>query len=234
MLIRTTRGAPPSAETAQSLTRLLEEHYRLPHTLKAVFLERFSEGPKQARIESGTVYFRRPGQMRWEYEAPEKKLFLVDGKNSWFYVPFDHTVTKTPVKESSDWRTPLALLTRKTDLSRLCAQIDVISQQGIPPGHSVLRCAPKGANDAAQPEVHSAPSAQALSQSETYTAVVLEVDAETGELARIEIQQAGGIELEFRFGNWLTDIPLPAELFRFQVPPGVAIVDGTSPAQKSN
>ena len=233
LLIRPDRSAPLPAETAQSLTHLLEEHYRLPRTLKAVFLERFSEGPKEARIESGTVFFRRPGQMRWEYESPEKKLFLVDGKNSWFYVPFDHTVTKTPVKESSDWRTPISLLTRKTDLSRLCARIDVISQEGVPPGHSVLRCTPKGATDAAQPpESHAVASAQGLSETEAYTAVLLEVDAETGELARIEIQQAGGIELEFRFGSWQTDIPLSADLFRFQVPTGVAIVDGTSPVQK--
>ena len=82
--------------------------------------------------------------MRWEYDSPEKKLFLVDGKTTWFYVPYDHTVTKAPVKESSDWRTPLALLTGKADLSRLCSQIDVIAQKGIPAGHAVLRCLPKG------------------------------------------------------------------------------------------
>ena len=67
--------------------------------------------------------------MRWEYDSPEKKLFLVDGKTTWFYVPYDHTVTKAPVKESSDWRTPLALLTGKADLSRLCSQIDLITSK---------------------------------------------------------------------------------------------------------
>ena len=49
-----------------------------------------------------------------------------------------------------------------------------------------------------------------------------------GELARIAIRQTGGIELEYRFGNWQLDIPLAADLFRFQVPVGVAIVDGAS------
>jgi outer membrane lipoprotein carrier protein len=234
-LTRGSTAAAQSAASAKSLTRLLEEHYRLPRTLQAVFLERFSEGPKQARIESGTVYFRRPGQMRWEYESPEKKLFLVDGRNAWFYVPFDHTVTKTPVKESSDWRTPLSLLTKKTDLSHLCSQIDVVSQAGIPDGHSVLRCLPKGANEAGeQAQSHTMPAEQGLSESENYLEVLLEVDSSTGELARIEIHQAGGIELEYRFGNWQTDVPLSADLFHFQVPAGVAIVDGTSPSRDSN
>jgi len=155
--------------------------------------------------------------MRWEYESPEKKLFLVDGKTTWFYVPYDHTVTKAPVKESSDWRTPLALLTGKADLSRLCSQIDVITQRGIPAGHAVLRCLPKEAKG---------PSAD-----RDYTEVLLELDATSGELARIEIRQPGGIELEYRFGNWQSDIPLAGDLFRFQVPAGVAIVDGASLAE---
>jgi len=212
-------GVPESSsqqtsDSAKSLAHLLEEHYRQPRSLRAVFLERYSEGQKQARIESGTVYFRRPGQMRWEYDSPEKKLFLVDGKTTWFYVPYDHTVTKAPVKESSDWRTPLSLLTGKADLSRLCSLIDVVTQTGVPSGHAVIRCLPK--------------EAKGHSDENSYTEVLLELDTSTGELARIEIHQPGGIELEYRFGNWQTDIPLAGDLFRFQVPAGVAIVDGAS------
>lgn len=229
------RSDTESTASAKSLARLLEEHYRLPRTLQAVFLERFSEGPKQTRVESGTVYFHRPGQMRWEYESPEKKLFLVDGQNTWFYVPYDHTVTKIPVKESSDWRTPLALLTRKTDLSHLCSRIELVSQAGIPAGHSVLRCFPKRSNQSGHPaEAPSIPPDEGLSENEKYSEVLLEVDASTGELARIEIHQPGGIGLEYRFGNWQTDIPLSVDLFHFQVPAGVAIVDGESLPRVSN
>jgi outer membrane lipoprotein carrier protein len=206
--------AAQSSLSPQSLAHLLEEHYRTPHTLQAVFLERYSEGQKQSRVESGTVYFRRPGQMRWEYDSPEKKLFLVDGKMTWFYVPYDHTVTKAPVKESSDWRTPLALLTGKADLGRLCSKIDLVSQSGIPAGHSVLRCLPKQPKDAAG--------------GQDYTEVLMELETTSGELARIEIRQPGGIEMEYRFGNWQTDIPLAPGLFHFEVPKGVAIVDGAS------
>lgn len=208
--------SPPkqSSDSAKSLARLLEEHYRQPRTLQAVFLERYSEGQKQEKVESGTVYFRRPGQMRWEYESPEKKLFLVDGKTTWFYVPYDHTVTKAPVKESSDWRTPLALLTGKADLSRLCSQIELIKQPGIPNGHAVLRCLPKQAKNS--------------SEGNEYTEVLLEVDTSSGELARIDVRQPGAIDLEYRFGNWQSDVPLAGNLFRFQVPAGVAIVDGAS------
>src|SRR3984893_15964217 len=175
-------GVPESSsqqtsDSAKSLAHLLEEHYRHPRTLRAVFLERYSEGQKQARIESGTVYFKRPGQMRWEYESPEKKLFLADGKTVWFYVPYDHTVTKAPAKESSDWRTPLALLTGKVELSRLCSRVDLIEQKGVHDSHAILRCLPKGKRDAplAAQDESSQPTAGPPGDVD-FTEVLLEVD----------------------------------------------------------
>jgi outer membrane lipoprotein-sorting protein len=58
--------------------------------------------------------------------------------------------------------------------------------------------------------------------------VLLEVDKSSGELARIEIRQPGQIELEYRFGDWREDLPLADDMFRFQIPVGVAIVDGAA------
>jgi len=74
----------------------MEARYRSAKTLQATFLERYAENGSVLRSEAGTAYFRRPGKMRWEYERPEKDLFLVDGKTAWFYVPADHTVTRVP------------------------------------------------------------------------------------------------------------------------------------------
>jgi outer membrane lipoprotein carrier protein len=220
-------SSPKSEDSAKSLARLLEEHYRHPQTLEAVFLERYSESQKEARIESGTVYFKRPGRMRWEYESPEKKLFLADGKTVWFYVPYDHTVTKAPARESSDWRTPLALLTGKVELSRLCSRVDLAEQKGVPAGHAILTCLPKGEKKSPVP-AETSQTAVGPAGDVDFTEVLLEVDRSSGELARIEIRQRGGIDLEYRFGDWRTDIPLSESMFQFQVPMGVAVVDGAA------
>jgi outer membrane lipoprotein carrier protein len=223
------QSSPASESSAKSLATLVQEHYRHPRTLRAVFLERYSEGQKQARVESGTVYFKRPGEMRWEYDSPEKKLFLADGKTVWFYVPYDHTVTKTRARESSDWRTPLALLTGKVELSRLCSSMDLVDQKGVPAGHAVLRCFPKGEKRSPHGAAAGSPPPDANSAEQVdFTEVLLEVDRSSGELARIDIRQPGGIELEYRFGDWQVDLALPDELFRFQVPEGVAVVDGAA------
>jgi outer membrane lipoprotein carrier protein len=167
--------------------------------------------------------------MRWEYEAPEKKLFLADGKSVWFYVPADRSVTKAPIKESSDWRTPLALLTGKANLSRLCDRIDLVVQKATPAGHTILRCLPKGEKDArtAAGSASEKDSAE-LPGAGDFTEVLLEVNSSSGELASVRIRQAGGIEIEYRFGDWQEGLPLPEDMFQFRPPAGVAIVDGST------
>ncbi len=109
-----TLALPTQKRASLEPIRRMEHRYRAAKTLQATFLERYTENGRTVRIESGVAYFRRPGKMRWEYAAPENNLFLIDGKMAWFYVPADHTVTRVPAKQSTDWRTPLALLAGET------------------------------------------------------------------------------------------------------------------------
>src|ERR1700675_3426781 len=89
-----------AASVAHRVVSRFEERYRSADTLRATFLERYEENGREVRTEAGTAYFRRPGKMRWEYESPEKDLFLVDGKMAWFSVPADHTHPPVPPMES--------------------------------------------------------------------------------------------------------------------------------------
>src|ERR1700674_4555914 len=89
---------PGRADAKASVARL-EARYRAPKTLQASFLERYTENGRLVRVEAGTVYFRRPGKMRWDYQAPERNLFLVDAKKAWFYVPADHTPPRGAAEE---------------------------------------------------------------------------------------------------------------------------------------
>jgi outer membrane lipoprotein carrier protein len=220
--------ADVSPEAAPA-ARALEARYHDAKTLEAVFLERYSDSREGLQAESGKVYFSRPGRMRWEYEAPEQKLFISDGKTVWFYVPSDHTVTRAPIKQSTDWRTPLALLTGKAKLSQLCERLELSSKTPGAPGNVVLSCRPRGEKakskdkdkDASQTDL----DASIAPIDEQFDEVLLEVNPDTGELADVRVLQPGGIELEYRFGNWQENLPLSDSLFRFQAPPGVAIVE---------
>jgi outer membrane lipoprotein carrier protein len=214
--------SPRSVADAKSAVRALESRYEHAHTLKASFFERYSDGKGAVQSESGTVYFSRPGRMRWDYESPEPKLFLVDGTNVWFYVPADRSVSRAKMKQSSDWRTPIALLVGKADLSRLCRSIEIVapasSAGGKPEDHrlqdgdTVLRCTPRNS------------SGDSTDATDSLHEVLLETDPQA-RLVRVVLREAGNIETEFRFGNWEENIPIPEAQFHFQPPSGVTVVD---------
>jgi outer membrane lipoprotein carrier protein len=210
----------PVGRDARAVAHSLEARYQHARTLKAAFYERYADGSGGVSAESGTVYFSRPGRMRWDYESPEQKLFLVDGTNVWFYVPADRTASRAKMKESSDWRTPLALLTGKADLSKLCRSIQIVgagaekgsqpAEKPVPPGNTVLLCIPSD-----------------TSPTDTSSQVLFEIDPDSN-LVRILIREPGHVETEFRFGNWEQNVAIPEGKFHFQPPPGVAIVDEDS------
>lgn len=220
-----------SSPDTQQLVKLLEARYRSPQTLQATFLEQYSENEQVVRAEAGEAYFRRPGKMRWEYESPEKNLFVVDGKTAWFYVPADHTVTRAPAKQSSDWRTPLALLAGEMKLSRVCAKVETATtEKPATPGNAILYCALRG--EASNPQPAASKTAQTHDNGPEES-VYLEVVPDTGDLARVLVREKGGVTVEFKFENWRFNPSVPATFFRFDVPRGVAIVDGESAANST-
>jgi outer membrane lipoprotein carrier protein len=208
---------PALVQDAKAAVHALESRYHHAATLKATFYERYSDGNGGVSAESGTVYFSRPGRMRWEYESPEKKLFIVDGTNVWFYVPADRTVSRAKIKDSSDWRTPLALLTGKTDFARLCRTIDLVDaakdgrpeDRPIAAGDTMLKCIPRNESGDADGNASE---------------VLIETDP-AGQLARLLIRQPGDIETEFRFGNWQENLAISEAHFHFEPPPNVTVVD---------
>lgn len=220
-----------SKASLAAIQRRFEEKYRSATRLEVTFLERYSESGRLVRTEAGKAYFERPGKMRWEYEAPEKNVFLVDGKTAWFYVPEDHTVTRVPAKKSTDWRTPLALLAGEVKLSRICNKIGYAAQQA--PENSadvVLYCGLRGASKSeGAKEAGSQPT-----RVEVQDVAYLEVVESSGELERVLVNDSGGVGIEFRFASWQFNPKVDDSLFRFQVPRGVAIVNGElAAAQKS-
>src|SRR6266513_47434 len=213
-----------TAPDVKSIVNLLETRYRSALTLQSTFLERYIENGRIVRIEAGIAYFRRPGKMRWEYEAPEKNLFLVDGKSAGFYVPADHTVTRVPAKDSTDWRTPLALLAGEMKMSRVCARI-VSSTEEKPEaaGNVVLACELRGAASAKRKQSAQQPSFRSSAPGES---VFFEIAEDSGALVKVSVRDPGGVGVEFHFANWQLDPPLADALFQFDAPPGVAIVNG--------
>lgn len=79
--------------------------------MEASFTHRFTaKGFKTSQVESGTVVFGTLPRMRWSYTTPEKKVFVFDGRSSWFYVPADKQVTVGSVSDARKGEMPFLLL----------------------------------------------------------------------------------------------------------------------------
>jgi outer membrane lipoprotein carrier protein len=204
-------GIPLAGDSATSrIVKLLESRYAASRSIRATFEERYFENGRLIRAESGIVRFQRPGKMRWEYKVPESKIFLSDGRTIWLYIPADRTAMRSSVRESPDWRTPFALLTRSPRLSRLCESVvPGEKNEVVAAGNQVLHCRLRGA------------SRDATAEDE----ILLEISPQSGELSRVKIMQSGGTGIEFFFAGWQEDSKLNDSSFRFVPPPGVAIVN---------
>ncbi|HXM64328.1 MAG TPA: outer membrane lipoprotein chaperone LolA [Terriglobales bacterium] len=201
-VIASAKPAPDVHATA----RAVDERYNHLHSLQADFTEIY-RGAGMERTESGTLWLKKPGKMRWEYRSPRDKLFLSDGKDAWFYVPGARQVQRTAVKKLDDLRSPLAFLLGKTRLEKelqglsLAPDIAPLAADDV-----VLRGVPKSLADR-------------VSQ------VLLEITPERW-ISKILIEEVDGSVTEYRFTNQRENVTVPDQKFQFSVPDGVEVIDG--------
>jgi hypothetical protein len=123
----------------------------------------------------------------------------------------------------------LALLAGEMKLSRVCAKVEPASdEKPATPGNAVLFCPPRGEEDSPRTGAGKDAGEQ---QSGPEDSIYLEIEPSTGNLARVVVREKAGVEIEFKFANWRFDPSVSDSLFRFEVPRGVAIVNGESPAE---
>ena len=96
-LVAGSSGAAPDGE-ALVRARMVEARLNEVQGLVARFTQTLeSPALPQPQVESGVVYFLRPGRMRWEYSEPEGKLAIADGERTHLYLPQDRQVISAPM-----------------------------------------------------------------------------------------------------------------------------------------
>ena len=189
-----------------AIAQAVDNRYNHLQTLQAEFTETY-RGAGIERTESGSLWLKKPGKMRWEYRSPKEKLFLSDGKDAWFYLPGDRQVRRSSVKKLDDLRSPLGFLLGKTRLEKeldgLSAAPDVTPTTA---GNVVLRGVPKAMAD-------------------RVNEVVLEITPDY-HIARIQFEEADESVTEYRFSEQKENARIADQLFRFSPPAGVEVVDG--------
>ena len=198
---RAASGAPD----VKTLAAAVDVHYNHLRSLEAEFTELY-RGSGMERTESGTLWLKKPGKMRWEYRSPKDKLFVSDGKDAWFYVPADKQARKESAKKLEDVRSPLAFLLGKTKLEKELQGLSLAPDIApLTPGEVVLR---------------GVPTALADQVSE----IVLEISPDN-RITRIVVQSVDGAATEYRFTGQKEDLAIADGRFGFKPPAGTEIVD---------
>jgi outer membrane lipoprotein carrier protein len=92
-------GAPVSKDLKQVLDRL-QRHYHDTNSFTAKFNEEIAAVGAPKKNRTGTVSFRKPGRMRWEFDDPEKQTIVSDGETLYSYDPDLNQVVETPLKQA--------------------------------------------------------------------------------------------------------------------------------------
>ncbi len=198
-------AAPAAAPDVKAIADAVDRRYNALRSMRAEFTEVY-RGSGLERTESGTLWLKRPGKMRWEYRRPREKLFLADGKHAWFYVPGERQARKAPLKKLDDLRSPLRYLLGKTKLAKEFDDLAVA--EDTPPaarGNILLRGTPRGMAD-------------------RVTSVLLELTPES-RIARLVIEEVDGSTTEFRFADTAENVLVPDDRFRLSLPPDVEVIE---------
>ena len=194
------------AVDVKTLAAAVDTHYNHLRSLEAEFTELY-RGAGMERTETGTLWLKKPGKMRWEYRSPREKLFVSNGKDAWFYVPADRQARKTAAKKLEDIRSPLAFLLGKTKLEKELRGLSLAPDvEPLTSGNVVLRGVPTALAD-------------------RVSEILLEV-TEDHQIARLVIQEVDGAATEYRFGEMKEDVAIGDGRFEFKPPAGTETVEG--------
>ena len=201
-----TLTSPGQAADIKAIAAAVDARYNRLKSLEAQFTELY-RGSGIERTESGTLWLKKPGKMRWEYRSPAEKLFVSDGRDAWFYVPADRQARRTPAKKLEDIRSPLAFLLGKTKLEKELKGLSLAPDVSpVESGDIVLRGVPQA-------------------MAEQISEIVLEVTP-SNQIARIVLQSLDGSTTEYRFSDQKEDVSISDSKFAFKPPAGTETVEG--------
>jgi outer membrane lipoprotein carrier protein len=192
-----------SKELKDVLDRL-QRHYHDTHSFSAKFSEEIATVGAPKRKRQGTVSFRKPGRMRWEFEAPEAQTIVSDGDTLFSYDPDLNQVVETPLKQALKSSSATSFLLGMGNINRDFKP--AFADSAKPTGLIQLILDAKAGGY--KIEVGLDPK--------SYNLVTLTLTDQLGDVTKVD------------FADIRDNVELPESMFAFKVPDGADIV--TAPA----
>jgi len=188
----------PQKQDADTLARGVDQTFAKMRDFSADFIHIYEDFSNRRRQESGHLYLAKDRKMRWQYQHPDEKTFVSNGKTVYFFDAANQQVRKDEAKNISDDQLPLMFLVGRAGLRDQFKQIELF-------GPGVLRLTPKRKSDIKEIEVEVDPSSYLIHR------LVVKTDDSRS---------------EFRLSNIRTNTGLSPDYFEFKVPPGVELIQG--------
>lgn len=153
---------------------------------------------------AGFLYYQKPRQMRWEYNTPEKQVFIANQKLAWLYEPSERQISLFDPTNFFD--SPLAR-TFFDGVAGLRSNFEVsLDNERTNQAVAVLKLTPKKED----------PNIKQLR---------LWIDAKTFEITRVETQDALANTNLIVLKEQKPSTDLSAKLFQLNVPASTSVVD---------
>lgn len=197
-------AAPAAAVDADDVLRRVQQRYDATEDFVADVTQEMTVASLGKTITShGTVAFKKPGRMRWEFVEDERQTIVADGETLWFYRPDEEQVFKTPFRRAFRSTTPISFLTGVGELAEdFTASLDGESSDGT---LYYLMLVPKEA-DADVGRLR------------------LFVARDNADIQGAEIHDPLGNVSTLRFSKLRRNVGLAESRFTFDVPEGVDII----------
>lgn len=193
----------PIAQAPDELIARLQQKYETLESFSADFEQIFQGGGVQLR-ESGIVKMKKPGKMYWEYQQPTPKIFIADGKKSYFYLPQDKQVIVSDL-DLENASTPLLFLVGRGKIQEdFQVELEEV-EKPLKAENLLVRLTPKRPQGG-------------------YSYLMLEIDPSTYLIYRLIVIEPIGNRNEYIMKNIRENIRISDQQFRFKLPKDVEVL----------
>jgi outer membrane lipoprotein carrier protein len=203
-------AAPPPAEPAPEVRALVERmqaFYEKTQDFTAAFRQDYLYKTFGRTVTStGTVAFKKPAQMRWDYLTPTKRSFVLSGEKVYAWDPAAQTLTKGALPASQLSSSVTFLWGRGHLLEEF-----TIARASCPDCPGVLLVLTPRKTETRFRELR------------------LELDPKTAQVRRSVVVDPDGSENSIVFSDLRTNTGVGKERFILEVPDGTQVLDASPP-----
>ncbi len=200
-------AARNKTDAIETILAGIEQRYAGKGFSAQFFQESFLKVMQISDTAEGRLTVKRPGRMRWEYELPDKQTIITDGKRLWIYRPDDKQVMVGKAPEFFKGGKGASFL---SDIRQLRKSFSIQLQPEKSAQYHRLRLVPKNPS----PDLAD---------------VILSVAKSSFQVDQVTTHNSYGDETLIVLNNYQFNLNPKEDLFRFQAPDGVDVVQIDQP-----